>query len=166
MGNISTRGRYIRGGSSSGPNRQFFDQMSSSYSNRSQSYYHTNTPMTSNPIHTDFHYQNNRSQASSASGSRSRFNSNRNSRTDQSSPNGKRLISTTSNSSYEISSTSSGKFDRSMSLVDKISSVMLENRPRLKLLPRSQKLSSSTDDQESLELPTRNLNIFGSGISN
>ena len=50
-----------------------------------------------------------------------------------------------------------------MSSVHERSFVILENRPRLKLLPRSQKLSSSTDEQESLESSTRNLNIFGLG---
>ena len=40
---------------------------------------------------------------------------------------------------------------------------MIENRPRLRLLPRSEKLSSSTDDSQSLELSTRNLTIFGLG---
>jgi hypothetical protein len=40
----------------------------------------------------------------------------------------------------------------------------IENRPRLQLLPRSQKLSSSTDDNQPVESPSRNSNIFGCGI--
>ena len=45
---------------------------------------------------------------------------------------------------------------------------MLENRPRLQLLPRSQKLSSSTDDNQTPDPTTttttaRNANIFGCG---
>ena len=39
----------------------------------------------------------------------------------------------------------------------------IENRPRLKLLPRSEKLSSSTDDNQPIETSARNSNIFGSG---
>jgi hypothetical protein len=39
----------------------------------------------------------------------------------------------------------------------------IENRPRLQLLPRSQKLSSSTDDSQPTETSARNSNIFGCG---
>ncbi len=39
----------------------------------------------------------------------------------------------------------------------------IENRPRLQLLPRSQKLSSSTDDNQPVEPSARKSNIFGSG---
>ncbi len=39
----------------------------------------------------------------------------------------------------------------------------LENRPRLQLLPRSQKLSSSTDNNQPVESSTRNSSIFGCG---
>lgn len=42
--------------------------------------------------------------------------------------------------------------------------VSTENRPRLQLLPRSQKLSSSTDDNQTPDATTaRNSNIFGCG---
>ena len=112
MGNSSMRGRHSGGysheGFSSGPpNRHFYDQTSSFYSNPDPSYYphHSQTP-----LHSNFHYQTNRSQVPLAGGSRTRFNSNRNYRTDPSHHNGKRLTSTTSSSSYEISTpTTSGE---------------------------------------------------------
>jgi len=93
-------------------------------------------------------YHNNRHQTSSGPRQKlnsNRTNNNRNYRDDQSSRNGKRLTSTTSSSSYDINTTSP------------------ENRPRLQLLPRSQKLSSSTDDSQPIESPIRKSSIFGCG---
>jgi hypothetical protein len=134
-------GNYTRGLPLSGNGRQFYDQRSSSsYSNQSQPYYHNNSQIQPVPLHMGLSYPNNRQFQPSES--RQRLNSNRS----NNNRNEKRLTSTTgSHSSYEISTAPS------------------ENRPRLQLLPRSQKLSSSTDNNQPVESSTRNSSIFGCG---
>jgi len=139
MGNQSMRGRN-NGNYMTGSGRNYYDQtLPSSYSNQSQQYYHHNSQIPPLPLNMGLSYHNNRQQLSS--GSRQRLNSNRS----NNSRNGKNLTSTTSNSSYDINPT------------------LAENRPRLQLLPRSQKPSSSTEDKQPIGSSTRNSSIFGSG---
>ena len=110
MGNPSMRGRnngnYSRGLPLSGSGRPFYDQMSSSYSNQSQPYYHNNSQNQPVPLHMGLSYPNNRQFQSSQS--RQRVNSNRS----NNQRNEKRLPSATgSQSSYEISTASSGRLN-------------------------------------------------------
>ncbi|CAF4406004.1 unnamed protein product, partial [Adineta steineri] len=86
------------------------------------------------------YYNNNRPP--SISGSRQRLNSNgtTNNRDEKNS-------TSTSNSLHDINS----------------NTISTENRPRLQLLPRSQKVQPSTNDNQSKEPATRNTSIFGCG---
>ncbi|CAF3339390.1 unnamed protein product [Rotaria sp. Silwood1] len=151
MGNQSMRGRNSRGLQSSqisNNERLYYDQMSSSYSNQSQQYYHhQNSQVQPPPLHMGLSYHYNRNQTSL--GSRQKSNPhNRNYRDEQSNRDDKNLTSTTNNNSLH---------DTNMNTIS------FENRPRLQLLPRSQKVSSSVDDKPSVGPATRNVSIFGSG---
>ncbi len=165
MGNPLMRGRnggnYMPSGG-----RNYYDQMSSSYSNQPQPYYHhhnsQNPPV---PLHIGLSYHDNRQQPSSGSRQRlnsNRSNNNRNYHDEQSNRDEKRLTPTTSSSSHDINTTALGMFIKENRFIFILFSI-LENRPRLQLLPRSQKLSSSADDNQPTQPATRNLNIFGSG---
>ncbi|CAF0798815.1 unnamed protein product [Rotaria sordida] len=154
MGNQSIRGRNSRGLQSSqisNDERRYYDQMSSSssYPNQSQQYYHHhhNSQIQLPPVHIGLSYHHDRNQTSLGSRQKSNFN-NRNYRDEQSNRDGKCLTSTTNNNSLH---------DTDMSTISS------ENRPRLNLLPRSQKVSSSSDDKSSVEPSTRNASIFGCG---
>lgn len=128
---------------------------SPSYSNQPQQYYHNNN-------------NNNRNQPSA--GSRQRQNSNRTNhnrqyRDNQSYREEKRVTSATSNNVPETDAIPAGTellFHSFCCSSIYVYDSYIENRPRLQLLPRSQKLSSS-DDKPPSDQGARNKSIFGSG---
>ncbi|CAF2824462.1 unnamed protein product [Rotaria sp. Silwood2] len=156
MGNQSTRnrnsGNHYRGGTSHMVGgRNYSEQLPTQYLNHPQQfYYQQQTPPqlhmgSSYRMNNNNNNNNNRHQPSS--GSRQRLNSNRSNSSRNYNDNNGRIKKETSESSNDIDN----------------NSVPAENRPRLHLLPRSQKLSSSTDDNQTTEPSTRNSSIFGSG---
>ncbi|CAF0876301.1 unnamed protein product [Adineta ricciae] len=151
-GNQSGRGRnngnFHRGNvSQMSGGRGFYDQFSSQYSDQSQQFYHYQHGHPSS-LHTGMSYHMNNNNNNNHSHNRQRVNSNRSNRNNRNySDNDRRLTKGLSESSTDHDSTS----------------VSAENRPRLQLLPRSQKLSSSTDDNQTSEPVSRSANIFGSG---
>ncbi|CAF1684233.1 unnamed protein product [Rotaria magnacalcarata] len=158
MSNQLMRGRndgnYSRGlpsSQTSTGDRTFYDQLS--YANEPQQYYHHhphhNSQMQQPPVPMNLLYHHNRNQTSAGSRQRSNFNktnNNRNYRDDPSDRDEKRLTSATSNTSAQNTNT-----------------VSAENRPRLQLLPRTQKSSSPVDDKKPAEGAVRNSSIFGLG---
>ncbi|CAF3827121.1 unnamed protein product [Adineta steineri] len=124
----------------SGNERTYNDRMTSSYSNQSQQHHNSQTLSNSGNQGSSSYYNNNRPP--SISGSRQRLNSNgtTNNRDEKNS-------TSTSNSLHDINS----------------NTISAENRPRLQLLPRSQKVQPSTNDNQSKEPATRNTSIFGCG---
>ncbi|CAF2731978.1 unnamed protein product [Rotaria sp. Silwood2] len=174
MGNQSMRGRNSRGFPSSqisNDDRLYYDQMPSSYSNQSQQYYHPqNSQVPSSSLHMGLSYHQNRNQISL--GSRQKTNSNNRNYQDEQSyrGDGKRLTSTTNNNSLpdtNMNTISSGIIKKTIdyfeSFIYLFISFNIENRPRLQLLPRSQKVSPSVDEKPSVEPAARNINIFGLG---
>jgi RNA recognition motif-containing protein len=153
MGNQPGRGRNYRGGvsqmSGSGGGRGYYEQISPQYLNQSQQFYHHQQAPP--PLHMGLSYHNNNhnrhQQPAEGGGSRQRLNSNR-------SNNGRNYNDNNGRSKK-------GNNDHIDEIPD--NSVPAENRPRLQLLPRSQKLSSSTDDNQTPEPVTRNASIFGCG---
>lgn len=142
---------YSRG-KTSGNERTYYDQMSSSYSNQSQPYYQQ-------------HHQN-RNQPSSASRQKTNNNNNRNYRDNQSNRDTRYTTPAASDQSNDTNAGSAGKItrDKSLSLnYNYYFLTIIENRPRLQLLPRSQNNATSVDVKKSSEPSTRNSNIFGSG---
>jgi len=143
MGNPGNRGRnngnYNRGG---GGGRGFYDQMSSQYYNQPQQYYQPRG--NAHHMGANYHHQNqnqnqNNQRHPGSAGNRQRHNSN---------------LSTNSRSHHENN-------DRTDELNE--TPVPAENRPRLQLLPRSQKPPSAPEENASNEPAARNASIFGSG---
>ncbi|UJR21382.1 hypothetical protein I4U23_024474 [Adineta vaga] len=154
-GTQSVRGRnngnnYNRGGvTQMSGGRGFYDQFSPQYSNQSQQFYHHQQGYPP-PLHIGLSYH---------------MNNNSHHRQPQQQPPRQRVNSNRSNTNRnyldEDERARKGENENSNSLDN--NSVAAENRPRLQLLPRSQKLSSSTDDNQTPEPVSRNAGIFGSG---
>ncbi|CAF1018818.1 unnamed protein product [Adineta steineri] len=150
-GNQSVRGRnngnYHRGGGApqmSG-GRGYYNQFSPQYSNQAQQFYH-HQQAPPPPLHMglSYHVNNNNNNTNT---NRQRLNSNRSNNSRSYPDNSGRIRKGNSETLPDVDN----------------SSVAAENRPRLQLLPRSQKLSSSTDDNPTPEPGARNSNIFGVG---
>lgn len=107
-------GNYSRGippsHISSGGSHNYYDQMSSNYSNQPHQYYHhhnsQNPPV---PLNMNISYTNNNNNNNRQRLNSNRSNNNRNSKDDHSIRNEKRLTSATSSSSYELTTVSAGK---------------------------------------------------------
>ena len=166
MGNQSGRGRIHRGGGPSqmsGGNRPYYEQMPTQYANRSQPFYHHQQGPP--PLHMGLSYHQNNNQnrhGQSSGGSRQRLNSNRSNNGGSYHENNERSKRDPVNDLPEDSAPA-GILSRNIHSLLVFTLKNLENRPRLQLLPRSQKLSSSTDDNQTPEPGARKASIFGSG---
>ncbi|CAF5118384.1 unnamed protein product, partial [Rotaria magnacalcarata] len=130
--------------------RNYYEQNPAQYMNQhqQQSYRHQQQGPSQSHMSSSYRANNNNNNRNPPSSeSRQRLNSNRSNTSRTQNDNIERTKTGTSESSNDINN----------------NSVSSENRPRLQLLPRSQKISSSTDEAPTSEPAGRNSNIFGCG---
>ncbi|CAF4866149.1 unnamed protein product, partial [Rotaria socialis] len=135
--------------------RNYYEQNPAQYMNQhqQQSYRHQQQGPSQSHMGSSYRTNNNNTNYDNnnrnppSSESRQRLNSNRSNTSRTQNDNSERTKTGTSESSNDINNNSASS----------------ENRPRLQLLPRSQKASSSTDEAPTSEPAGRNSNIFGCG---
>lgn len=166
MGNQYGRGRNngnnYRGGSSQmAGGRNYYEQNSTQYTNQSQQFYHHHQQGPSqNSSYRSNNNNNNRQPPSS--GSRQRLNSNRSNNSRQYSDTNEPRTKGISESSNDINNNSVSSGILFYLFFSIYYSLFIESRPRLQLLPRSQKPASS-DVIQTTDVSKRNANIFGCG---